>query len=73
MDVLDDLYTYAVNSLATSVYTVVRRRCANIGLYDVLAIVEEPARRDYGDLSLPLYRLSRMCGFSLNELGIALN
>lgn len=73
MDVLDDLYTYAVNSLATSVYTVVRRRCANIGLDDVLAIVEEPARRDYGDLSLPLYRLSRMCGFSLNELEIALN
>ncbi len=67
-DVVNDLYMYAANSLASSVYDAIRSRCTAIKLDDVLAIVEEPTRKEFGDLSLPLHRLSRICGLNISDL-----
>ncbi|MEM1982210.1 MAG: arginine--tRNA ligase [Sulfolobales archaeon] len=65
---IHDLYTYSINSLANSIYEVISSKCGSIRPSDLVPYVEEPARKDYGDLSLPLHRISRICGINLNEV-----
>ncbi|MEM4519066.1 MAG: arginine--tRNA ligase [Sulfolobales archaeon] len=65
---IHDLYTYSINSLANSIYEVISSKCGSIQPSDLVPYVEEPARKDYGDLSLPLHRISRICGINLNEV-----
>ncbi len=68
MSALQDVYTYMINCLASSVHTALQSKCKSIELSDVLQIVEEPPRKDYGDLSIPLHRLSKTCGITINEV-----
>ncbi|MCX8186785.1 MAG: arginine--tRNA ligase [Sulfolobales archaeon] len=63
----DDLYTYVVNSFAKSVYDLISGSCSKVSFDDVVSYVEEPSRREYGDLALPLHRLSKVCGIGFNE------
>ncbi|MEM3948646.1 MAG: hypothetical protein QXM76_03540, partial [Zestosphaera sp.] len=66
---LSNPYAYLRRSITTTVGNVLKDRCISAELNAVLEdLVEEPPRREFGDLSIHVTRISRMCDIPLEEL-----
>lgn len=66
---LSNPYAYLRRSIITTVGNVLKDRCISAELNAVLEdLVEEPPRREFGDLSIHATRISRMCDIPLEEL-----
>lgn len=66
--VVDDPFSYVVDSLTSLVYSRIKDVCVGIQPSNLAVFVEEPSRREFGDLSIPLYRLSKVCGVGVDDL-----
>ncbi|MCC6022693.1 MAG: arginine--tRNA ligase, partial [Desulfurococcaceae archaeon] len=65
---VDDPFSYVVNSLISIIYSKVRDICVDIQPNNLVVLVEEPSKKEFGDLSIPLHRLSRICNVSVDDL-----
>ncbi len=71
MSIIRDPYTYLLGEFAELVCRALADFCPSLALNDVLHIIEEPPRREYGDLSLPMYRLLKYCKVDLSKFANA--
>jgi len=67
MEGISDPYSYLVNTLASNIHALISGTCSLITVDDIKLLIEEPPKREYGDLSLPLPRIAKLCGVALNE------